>query len=275
MFDILNILPQTYHLIPKGSITGAEITSIFLAYIIPGIVIGAGFAFWYIYVFLKSWKRHDEYNENGPYDAKNDMKPGRIEPLERGNKTLFKVFVLFVVMVLLSLLVYDLPPAYGIRVAGAAPGAPTDSHHYLDINVVGYQWQWIFIYPNGSSTRHYAVLPANTPIQFNVTSVDVMHSFYMVNVTKVDAFPGHYNYIWTNITNPGIYQFECVELCGLGHAHMRGNAFVIPYQNWSKWQSQQKPGELNETFVYHGVTYNYGPTLYNSNITATPPSAGD
>ena len=122
-----------------------------------------------------------------------DMRPGRIENLERGNKTVFKLFVLFVVLILLSLLVYDykasevpmlpaivgikktefwiivntvilvfysliplfvlfvvlillsllvydLPPAYGIRVAGAAPSAPTDSHHYMDINVVGYQW---------------------------------------------------------------------------------------------------------------------------------------
>ncbi|WP_287950542.1 cytochrome-c oxidase [Acidiplasma sp.] len=273
MFNILNILPNAYQLIPKGSITGAEITSIYLAYIIPGIVIGAGFAFWYIYVFLKSWKRHEEFDENAPYNPDEDMRPGRIENIERGNKTIFKVFVLFVVIVLISLLVYDLPPAYGIRVAGAAPSAPTDNHHYLDIDVVGYQWQWIFIYPNGSSTRHFAVLPANTPIQFNVTSVDVMHSFYLINVTKVDAFPGHYNYIWTNITTPGLYHFECVELCGLGHAHMRGPAFVLPYSQWKTWESQQKPGEMNETFVYNGVKYSYGPTLYGA--TPTPPSAGD
>jgi cytochrome c oxidase subunit 2 len=274
--NIYNIIPDVYHLIPTGSITGDEITSIFLAYILPGIVIGGGFAFWYVFVFIRSYHKKESDNFiNEHYNPKEDMRPGRIEEIERGNKTIFKLFVLFVVLILLSLLVYDLPPAYGIRVAGAAPSAPTDAHHYMDIDVVGYQWQWVFIYPNGSSTRHYVVLPDDTPIQFNVTSVDVMHSFYLINVTKVDAFPGHYNYIWTNITQTGLFHFECVELCGLGHAHMRGQAFVLTPQNFTKWENQQKPGEMNETFVYHGVTYNYGPTDYDNGIPAAPPSAGD
>ncbi|AAT43891.1 cytochrome c oxidase subunit II [Picrophilus oshimae] len=268
---ILGITPDVYHLIPKGSISGDLITSIFLAYILPGIVIGAGFAFWYIYVFIRNW----DHIKKKPEEHEDDMRPGRIEAIERGNKTLFKVFVLFVVLILLSLMVYDLPPAYGVRVAGAAPSAPTDNHHYMYIDVIGYQWQWIFIYPNGSSTRHFAVLPADTPIQFNVTSVDVMHSFYLINVTKVDAFPGHYNFIWTNITTPGLYYFECVELCGLGHAHMRGPVAVIPLKQWEQWESKQKPGEMNQTFDFFGICQSYGGNRYDGGITPTPPSAGD
>jgi cytochrome c oxidase subunit 2 len=274
MFEIYNIIPNVYHLIPKGSITGAEITSIFLAYILPGILIGGGFALWYVYVFLKSYKPKsaDEF-EHSKYNKDADMRPGRIENLERGNKTVFKLFVLFVVLILLSLLVYDLPPAYGIRVAGAAPSAPTDSHHYMDINVVGYQWQWVFIYPNGASSRHFVVLPADTPIQFNVTSVDVMHSFYLINVTKVDAFPGHYNYIWSNITQTGLFYFECVELCGLGHAHMRGPAFVVTKGQYQNWLKSTAPGELVESFNLYGYSVNYGPNN-NYSKPITPPAAG-
>ena len=274
MFEIYNIIPNVYHLIPKGSITGAEITSIFLAYILPGMLIGGGFALWYVYVFLKSYKPKsaDEF-EHSKYNKDADMRPGRIENLERGNKTVFKLFVLFVVLILLSLLVYDLPPAYGIRVAGAAPSAPTDSHHYMDINVVGYQWQWVFIYPNGASSRHFVVLPADTPIQFNVTSVDVMHSFYLINVTKVDAFPGHYNYIWSNITQTGLFYFECVELCGLGHAHMRGPAFVVTKGQYQHWLNSTAPGELVESFNLYGYSVNYGPNN-NYSKPITPPAAG-
>ncbi len=274
MFEIYNIIPNVYHLIPKGSITGAEITSIFLAYILPGMLIGGGFALWYVYVFLKSYKPKsaDEF-EHSKYNKDADMRPGRIENLERGNKTVFKLFVLFVVLILLSLLVYDLPPAYGIRVAGAAPSAPTDSHHYMDINVVGYQWQWVFIYPNGASSRHFVVLPADTPIQFNVTSVDVMHSFYLINVTKVDAFPGHYNYIWSNITQTGLFYFECVELCGLGHAHMRGPAFVVTKGQYQNWLKSTAPGELVESFNLYGYSVNYGPNN-NYSKPITPPAAG-
>ncbi|MGE9809974.1 cytochrome c oxidase subunit II [Ferroplasma acidiphilum] len=275
MFELYNIIPSVYHLIPRGSITGAEITSIFLAYILPGILIGGGFALWYVYVFLKSYKpkNADEF-EKEKYNKDMDMRPGRIENLERGNKTIFKIFVLFVVLILLSLLVYDLPPAYGIRVAGAAPSAPTDSHHYMDIDVIGYQWQWVFIYPNGASSRHFLVLPADTPIQFNVTSVDVMHSFYLINVTKVDAFPGHYNYIWSNITLTGEYQFECVELCGLGHAHMRGQAFVLPKAQYQSWLNTTRGGEMVEQFHVGTYSENYGPNNYDNGTIITPPSAG-
>ena len=231
-------------------------------------------ALWYVYVFLKSYKPKsaDEF-EHSKYNKDADMRPGRIENLERGNKTVFKLFVLFVVLILLSLLVYDLPPAYGIRVAGAAPSAPTDSHHYMDINVVGYQWQWVFIYPNGASSRHFVVLPADTPIQFNVTSVDVMHSFYLINVTKVDAFPGHYNYIWSNITQTGLFYFECVELCGLGHAHMRGPAFVVTKGQYQNWLKSTAPGELVESFNLYGYSVNYGPNN-NYSKPITPPAAG-
>ncbi len=275
MMELYNILPNVYHLIPRGSITGAEITSIFIAYIIPGILIGGGFALWYVYVFLKSYKpKKADGFESETYHKDEDMRPGRIENLERGNKTIFKVFVLFVVLILLSLLVYDLPPAYGIRVAGAAPSAPTDAHHYMDIDVIGYQWQWIFVYPNGASSRHFVVLPEDTPIQFNVTSVDVMHSFYLINITKVDAFPGHYNYVWSNITIPGLYHFECVELCGLGHAHMRGQAFVISQSNFTKWENTLKPGEMTENYTYNGIAYNYGPTDYDNGVVPVAPSAG-
>ena len=77
MFELYNILPSVYHLIPRGSITGAEITSIFLAYIIPGVLIRAGFALWYVYVFLRSYKpkKADDF-ENSKYNKDVDMRPG-------------------------------------------------------------------------------------------------------------------------------------------------------------------------------------------------------
>lgn len=55
----------------------------------------------------------------------------------------------------------------------------------------------------------------------NVTSLDVIHSFYVYDLSfKIDAVPGTYNLFKLKIVEPGEYQVKCAEYCGASHYNM-------------------------------------------------------
>jgi cytochrome c oxidase subunit 2 len=115
----------------------------------------------------------------------------------------------------------------------------------LVIKVTAFQWDFRFEYPNGVTTVGEVYVPANTTVEFNVTSSDVMHNFYLVEFrVSVDAIAGRYNAIW--VTTPGLdgnseltYHIECKELCGIGHTYMRAQMEVISPTAFDQWLSNQ------------------------------------
>jgi cytochrome c oxidase subunit II len=100
-------------------------------------------------------------------------------------------------------------------------GAPTR------IEAEGRQWTWTFRYPDqgGVTTSNVMHVPAGTPVEVVVTSVDVIHAFWVPRLAgKIDALPGHVNRLRIQADQPGRYEGQCNEFCGLGHANMR---FVV------------------------------------------------
>lgn len=97
--------------------------------------------------------------------------------------------------------------------------APSNS---VQVNVTGQQWLWTYDYPgyhNAGATTLY--LPVNTPVEFNVTSLDVQHSFWIPELgVKQDAVPGEMAHVWVTPDKIGDYTVRCVELCGVYHAYM-------------------------------------------------------
>lgn len=61
-----------------------------------------------------------------------------------------------------------------------APGKPlSPKAKYLDIQVVGMDWKWLFIYPEqGIATVNELALPANMPVRFSMTSTSQFNTFY-------------------------------------------------------------------------------------------------
>ena len=95
------------------------------------------------------------------------------------------------------------------------------------IEAVGRQWIWTFRYPDhgGVETKGVLHLPAGTPVDIVVTSVDVIHAFWVPRLAgKIDAVPGHTNLLRIQADDPGRYDGRCAEFCGLGHTRMR---FVV------------------------------------------------
>ena len=84
-------------------------------------------------------------------------------------------------------------------------------------------------------------VPVNTNVIAHISSLDVIHSFKVVplRVTQ-DANPGmsipiHF---WATTTNN--YQIQCSQLCGSGHAKMRGIFRVLPPDEYTKWLASKK-----------------------------------
>jgi cytochrome c oxidase subunit 2 len=126
-------------------------------------------------------------------------------------------------------------------VDASAPASP------LTVKVEGSQWQWRFTYPNGTQvttlpdeTTPEVMLPVNRPIHFEITSPDVIHSFYVPQfLIKRDAIPGITNQINLTIDQEGTYTGQCAEFCGLLHADMRFTIRAVSNDAFAAWLQQQ------------------------------------
>jgi cytochrome c oxidase subunit 2 len=98
----------------------------------------------------------------------------------------------------------------------------------LLVKVTAQQFAWEFTYPNGK-TYGYLTLPEGRHAKLDITSKDVIHSFWVPELSqKQDAVPGEHNTIVVTPTETGTFPVICTELCGLGHAVMRSHVNIVP-----------------------------------------------
>src|SRR6202165_2857059 len=132
---------------------------------------------------------------------------------------------------------------FGITVSrlGDLSQLPTDPNT-LHISVTGRQFQWEFGYGNsGVKTTNDLHIPVGTPLIFDVTSVDVIHSFWVPDLYgKIDANPGRVNRITFKARQPGTYRGVCAELCGAGHAGMQFRVEAVAPTDFDSWLQQQQ-----------------------------------
>lgn len=121
----------------------------------------------------------------------------------------------------------------------------------LEIDVVGQQWWWDFQYDvDGDGeydfrTPNEMVIPAGTPISLDITSRDVIHSFWIPALNgKRDAVPGRQTDWSLEADQPGTYWGQCTEFCGLSHANMRMRVVALPQEEYDTWLANQlEPAE--------------------------------
>jgi cytochrome c oxidase subunit 2 len=113
------------------------------------------------------------------------------------------------------------------------------------VNVVGKQWSWDFNYvnegtyeagthaqltgePGVEETLPTLYLPVNKRTEFQLTSRDVIHSFWVpAFLQKLDMIPGKVNRFQVVPTQTGDFQGKCAELCGAYHSQMLFNVKVV------------------------------------------------
>ncbi len=118
----------------------------------------------------------------------------------------------------------------------------------LTIEIIGHQWWWQVRYLSPDNSRVFDTaneihIPVGEPVQFNVRTQDVIHSFWVPPIgDKLDLIPNQTNVTWLEASQPGTYRGQCAEFCGLQHAHM-GLLVVADrledFQRW--WDDQLKP----------------------------------
>jgi len=118
-------------------------------------------------------------------------------------------------------------------------GKATDNP--LHVNAIGQQFTWKFQYPDsGNVQTGELVLPVGRAAKFTLTSVDVIHSFWVPEFgQKQDAVPGIQTTIVVTPKHTGEFAVICTELCGLGHATMRAKARVVSEADFAKWIKEQ------------------------------------
>ena len=115
----------------------------------------------------------------------------------------------------------------------------------VQIEVVGHQWFWEYRYPKYGVVfaNEPLVVPAGQIVSANVTSIDVVHSWFVPDFgIKMDANPGRINHVWFQVDEPGTYQGQCAELCGVLHAQMFITVNVVTPEAFARWIEQKKKG---------------------------------
>ncbi len=129
--------------------------------------------------------------------------------------------------------------------------APADA---MTIKVTGFMWGWQTEYldEKGNTIKTVVtsfnpnsyeipedqkiVVPAGKPVKALLTSLDVIHSFYVMpaRITE-DMVPGRITHLWFQINKPGEYWIFCREFCGTGHSHMFTKLKVVPPEQFTAW----------------------------------------
>jgi cytochrome c oxidase subunit II len=135
----------------------------------------------------------------------------------------------------------------------AVPKAPAGDPP-LQVQVIAQQWEFTYRYPSyGGVETRYIELPTNTLVEFHVTSLDVIHSFWAFELgVKADANPGEDNIAYVTTKGPLAFHVRCAELCGVWHGYMFNPGRVVPKAQFASWIAQQKA-------LYAPATKNLGP----------------
>jgi cytochrome c oxidase subunit 2 len=125
---------------------------------------------------------------------------------------------------------------------------PDDAENAYRVEVLAQQWAWNFRAtgpdgefgtPDDIVTMNELHLPQDRPAIFNLSSKDVIHSFFVPDMrVKRDANPGAINHVWFEPAIAGDYAILCAELCGFAHYQMHGNLTVLPGEQFDAWEEE-------------------------------------
>ncbi len=133
----------------------------------------------------------------------------------------------------------------------------------LQVQVIAQQWRFTYRYPQfGGFETADLVLPVGRPIQFNVTSLDVIHSFWAYQLgVKADANPGVNNVAYTTAEQTGKVTVRCAELCGLWHGAMFDYGKVMAASAFESWAQRTETQLAAVTKMLPAYATTYDPTV--------------
>jgi cytochrome c oxidase subunit 2 len=141
----------------------------------------------------------------------------------------------------------------------AVPAA--DKSKVLNVQVVAQQWQFMYRWPAYGGIETTGIeLPAHTTIRFDVTSLDVIHSFWAYELgVKADANPGVDNVAYATTEGPLQFHVRCAELCGIWHGYMYDQGRVVPRAQFAAWIASQQQAQAAGSKALGPVSKTYFP----------------
>jgi cytochrome c oxidase subunit II len=206
---------------------------------------------YFIYAMI-NWRQREGDNTDGP-------------PLY-GNARISATWITISAALVLSLFVFGTYELIAPAGAGAGEGPSPiwrPNGTPLQVQVVAQQWRFTYRYPQfGGFETTSLVLPVGTPIQFNVTSLDVIHSFWAYQLgVKADANPGVDNVAYTTALHTGGVTVRCAELCGLWHGAMFNFGRVISKSAFQAWATSTEAKLASVTAALPPYALTYDPTV--------------
>jgi cytochrome c oxidase subunit 2 len=128
------------------------------------------------------------------------------------------------------------------------------------IAVKAFKWNWQFVYPDtegedgepvdtvgNSSEIPILVLPTDRTIRFELSSADVIHSFWVPEfLFKLDVIPGNENgrdnVFEVTVEEEGAYVGRCAELCGTYHAFMNFEVRAVSGDDYDAYLEARESG---------------------------------
>ena len=194
-------------------------------------------------------------------------RPGRdqIPPQLHGNTRLEIAWTILPALILAGVAVPTVTTIFDL----AREPTPTT----MRVNVLGHQWWWEFDYPDeGIVTANELHIPTGRPVYVSLCAVgfsyseaqpvgtpsacqtgppetapptalgaSVIHSFWPPELAGTqDVVPGQTNHLYLEADEPGTYEGQCKEFCGLSHAYMKFTVVAHPPEDYAAWVAEQQ-----------------------------------
>lgn len=128
---------------------------------------------------------------------------------------------------------------YGDTRAVAKAGETSGGLQPVQVDVTAFQWCWSASYPGSRAfvtgscatpaDRPVIVVPQGRPVEFTLTSRDVVHAFWIPELAvKRDAYPDHVNSLTMTFPQSGQWLGRCSEYCGTYHSTMDFYVRAVP-----------------------------------------------
>jgi cytochrome c oxidase subunit 2/cytochrome aa3-600 menaquinol oxidase subunit 2 len=134
-----------------------------------------------------------------------------------------------------SLAVLAALTAYGLVIGERL--LPRPETGLVTVRAEGAQWVWRFSYDDapGRVTEGVLHIPAGRPVDVEITTADVIHSFWAPRLAgKLDAIPGHVNILRIEADAAGDYDGVSAEFSGRGYTEHR---FTVRAHDEAAWDA--------------------------------------
>jgi cytochrome c oxidase subunit 2 len=213
------------------------------------------FVWVYFAYALIVWRRRPGDDEDGP-------------PLH-GNTRVQATWITATAVIVLGLFVFGtvqlIVPAGAGAGEGPSPIWKPNTNNLLQVQVIGQEWAFTYRFPQfGGMETTQLELPLGQQVEFHVTSLDVIHSFWPYQLgVKADANPGVDNVAYAKPQELGSFTVRCNELCGIWHGAMFNYGHVVTPAVFSAWarSMQAKEARIGILRALPPYQLTYNPTV--------------